>query len=785
MEKKVEAILEFDKIKKQLTEFASSSLGEQAILELAPATDFQVVQKSQLETEEGAKIIRLRGSAPITGLTDVFAHLKRLEIGGDLNGLEIYQIGSNLRVSRQMKNFMTDLLEMGVELPLLGALSDELLVLKEVEEDIAISVDESGKILDTASEALSTIRRTLRRTEDRVREKLESYLRDRNASKMLSDAVITIRNDRYVIPVKQEYKGHYGGIVHDQSASGQTLFIEPQSVVDLNNERKALQAKEKQEIERILAEISASLAGWINEIHHNTFILGRYDFIFAKARFGKAMKAVTPHLSDAGIVHLIAARHPLLDAANVVANDIYLGEDFTTIVITGPNTGGKTITLKTLGLLTLMAQSGLQIPAQEDSTIAVFEHVFADIGDEQSIEQSLSTFSSHMTNIVSILEKVNHKSLILYDELGAGTDPQEGAALAIAILDASHEKGASVVATTHYPELKAYGYNRVHATNASVEFNVETLSPTYKLLIGVPGRSNAFDISRRLGLSENIITEARSLVDTESADLNDMISSLEEKRNLAETEYEEARELARGVDALLKDLQKEITNYYQQKDKLMEQAREKAANIVTKAEVEAEEIIHELRTMQLNGAAGIKEHELIDAKTRLGKAKPKTINKTIPQAPKQKPHVFQVGDNVRVLSLGQKGTLLNKISDKEWNVQIGIIKMKIKTIDLEYIQPETPKKQRIITSVHSSDSPAKSELDLRGERYEDALQKVDKYLDEALLAGYPQVAIIHGKGTGALRTGVTEYLKNHRMVKSIRFGAAAEGGNGVTIVEFK
>ncbi|MBC1453884.1 endonuclease MutS2 [Listeria welshimeri] len=785
MEKKVEAILEFDKIKKQLTEFASSSLGEQAILELAPATDFQVVQKSQLETEEGAKIIRLRGSAPITGLTDVFAHLKRLEIGGDLNGLEIYQIGSNLRVSRQMKNFMTDLLEMGVELPLLGGLSDELLVLKEVEEDIAISVDESGKILDTASEALSTIRRTLRRTEDRVREKLESYLRDRNASKMLSDAVITIRNDRYVIPVKQEYKGHYGGIVHDQSASGQTLFIEPQSVVDLNNERKALQAKEKQEIERILAEISASLAGWINEIHHNTFILGRYDFIFAKARFGKAMKAVTPHLSSAGIVHLIAARHPLLDAANVVANDIYLGEDFTTIVITGPNTGGKTITLKTLGLLTLMAQSGLQIPAQEDSTIAVFEHVFADIGDEQSIEQSLSTFSSHMTNIVSILEKVNHKSLILYDELGAGTDPQEGAALAIAILDASHEKGASVVATTHYPELKAYGYNRVHATNASVEFNVETLSPTYKLLIGVPGRSNAFDISRRLGLSENIITEARSLVDTESADLNDMISSLEEKRNLAETEYEEARELARGADALLKDLQKEITNYYQQKDKLMEQAREKAANIVTKAEVEAEEIIHELRTMQLNGVAGIKEHELIDAKTRLGKAKPKTINKTIPQAPKQKPHVFQVGDNVRVLSLGQKGTLLNKISDKEWNVQIGIIKMKIKTTDLEYIQPETPKKQRIITSVHSSDSPAKSELDLRGERYEDALQKVDKYLDEALLAGYPQVAIIHGKGTGALRTGVTEYLKNHRMVKSIRFGAAAEGGNGVTIVEFK
>ncbi|MBC6295525.1 endonuclease MutS2 [Listeria sp. FSL L7-1517] len=785
MEKKVEAILEFDKIKKQLTEFASSSLGEQAILDLSPDTDFQVVQKAQLETEEGAKIIRLRGSAPITGLTDVNAHLKRLEIGGNLNGLEIYQIGSNLRVSRQMKNFMADLLEVGVELPLLGALADELLVLKEVEDDIAISVDESGKVLDTASEALGSIRRTLRRTEDRVREKLESYLRNRNAAKMLSDAVITIRNDRYVIPVKQEYKSHYGGIVHDQSASGQTLFIEPQSVVDLNNERKSLQSKEAQEIERIFAEISTSLAVWNKEIHHNTFILGRFDFILAKARFGKAMKAITPHLSDKGIVRLLGARHPLLEADKVVANDIYLGEDFTTIVITGPNTGGKTITLKTLGLLTLMAQSGLQIPAQEDSTIAIFEHVFADIGDEQSIEQSLSTFSSHMTNIVSILANVNQQSLILYDELGAGTDPQEGAALAISILDASHAKGASVVATTHYPELKAYGYNRVHATNASVEFNVETLSPTYKLLIGVPGRSNAFDISRRLGLSETIITEARSLVDTESADLNDMISSLEEKRNLAEAEYEEAHDLAQGADALLKDLQKEIASYYQQKDKLIEQASNKAALIVEKAEAEAEEIIHELRTMQLNGAAGIKEHELIDAKTRLGKVKPKTINKTIPQPPKQKPHVFQDGDNVRVLSLGQKGSLLNKINDTEWNVQIGIIKMKIKTSDLEFIQPEKPKKQRIITSVQSSDSPAKSELDLRGERYEDALQKVDKYLDEALMAGYPQVAIIHGKGTGALRTGVTEYLKNHRMVKSIRFGAAAEGGNGVTIVEFK
>lgn len=785
MEKKVEAILEFDKIKKQLTEFASSSLGEQAILDLSPDTDFQVVQKAQLETEEGAKITRLRGSAPITGLTDVNAHLKRLEIGGNLNGLEIYQIGSNLRVSRQMKNFMADLLEVGVELPLLGALAEELLVLKEVEDDIAISVDESGKVLDTASEALGSIRRTLRRTEDRVREKLESYLRNRNAAKMLSDAVITIRNDRYVIPVKQEYKSHYGGIVHDQSASGQTLFIEPQSVVDLNNERKSLQSKEAQEIERIFAEISTSLAVWNKEIHHNTFILGRFDFILAKARFGKAMKAITPHLSDKGIVRLLGARHPLLEADKVVANDIYLGEDFTTIVITGPNTGGKTITLKTLGLLTLMAQSGLQIPAQEDSTIAIFEHVFADIGDEQSIEQSLSTFSSHMTNIVSILANVNQQSLILYDELGAGTDPQEGAALAISILDASHAKGASVVATTHYPELKAYGYNRVHATNASVEFNVETLSPTYKLLIGVPGRSNAFDISRRLGLSETIITEARSLVDTESADLNDMISSLEEKRNLAEAEYEEAHDLAQGADALLKDLQKEIASYYQQKDKLIEQASNKAALIVEKAEAEAEEIIHELRTMQLNGAAGIKEHELIDAKTRLGKVKPKTINKTIPQPPKQKPHVFQDGDNVRVLSLGQKGSLLNKINDTEWNVQIGIIKMKIKTSDLEFIQPEKPKKQRIITSVQSSDSPAKSELDLRGERYEDALQKVDKYLDEALMAGYPQVAIIHGKGTGALRTGVTEYLKNHRMVKSIRFGAAAEGGNGVTIVEFK
>ncbi|SQC67361.1 MutS2 protein [Listeria fleischmannii subsp. fleischmannii] len=504
----------------------------------------------------------------------------------------------------------------------------------------------------------------------------------------------------------------------------------------------------------------------------------------AKARFGKSQKAITPHLNNEGVTKLYAARHPLLDPENVVANDILLGDGYSTIVITGPNTGGKTITLKTLGLLTMMTQAGLQIPAQEESLVAIYEDIFADIGDEQSIEQSLSTFSSHMTNIVSILEKLNQHSLVLFDELGAGTDPQEGAALAISILDEVAKRGASVVATTHYPELKAYGYNRVFATNASVEFNVETLSPTYKLLIGIPGRSNAFEISRRLGLNEGVIDEARALVDTESADLNEMISSLEEKRNLAEAEYKEASELAKDADKLLRDLQKEIRTYYEQKDKLLERANEKASEVVTAAEEEADTIIRELRELQLRGASGVKEHELIDAKSRLAGAKPKTIQKKVVHPVKKVAHKFQEGDGVRVLSLGQKGVLLDKVSGTEWNVQIGIIKMKIKETDLEYIQPEKPKKQRVITNVRNTE-PVRAELDLRGMRYEDALFEVDKYIDEALLAGYPRVAIIHGKGTGALRTGVTEFLKNHRMVKNIRFGDAAEGGNGITIAELK
>lgn len=785
MEKKVEKILEFHKIKEQLVEYATSSLGAQVIRELAPSSEYDKVRQALLETEEGAKIFRLKGTAPIEGVNDIGSSLKRLEIGGDLNGVELYQIGSNLRVSRLMKHFIEDMTEQGIDIPLFDTSAEELELFPELEETISLTVDESGAILDSASETLRGIRSGMRRAESRVREKLEELLHNSNTSKMLSDAIITIRNDRFVIPVKQEYKNHFGGIVHDQSASGQTLFMEPARVVELNNERRSLKVREKQEIDRILAEVSAVVAEWTPAIHHNTYLLGRFDFIFAKAKYGKSIRAVTPQLNTEKKIKLIKARHPLLPAETVVANDIYLGEDFSAIVITGPNTGGKTITLKTLGLLTLMAQAGLQIPAEEESVVSVFDAVFADIGDEQSIEQNLSTFSSHMTNIVSILEKTNDRSLVLFDELGAGTDPQEGAALAIAILDAVHDSGASVVATTHYPELKAYGYNRPFATNASVEFNVETLSPTYRLLIGVPGRSNAFDISSRLGLREEVIQNARNLIDTESADLNDMISSLEEKRNQAEKEYEAAYQIARDAEKLQKDLQKEIIQYHNQKENLVEKANKEAAAIIEKAETEAEAVMHDLRQMQLSGAQTIKEHELIDARTRLSQAKPKTISKQpVPEHVVQV-HVFAPGDNVRVLSLGQKGVLLDQTGKKEWNVQIGIIKMKIKEKDLEYIKPEKETTKRMITNVRGNEAAVKTELDLRGVRYEDALQQVDKYIDEALLAGYHQVSIIHGKGTGALRNGVTEFLKHHRLVKSIRFGAAAEGGNGVTIAELK
>lgn len=777
--------LEYYKIREEVARYCTSSLGKAHIEKLLPSTDINEVNRLLEQMDEGASIIRVKGNVPMGGIFDIRMHAKRAQIGGSLSPMELMEVSSTIRASRILRQFFEGIREEGtIQIPLFLEMKESMPILTQLEHDINMCIDDNGGVLDSASSALRTIRQQLRAQESRVRERLESLVRGKNASKMLSDSIVTIRNDRFVIPVKQEYRSHYGGIVHDQSSSGQTLFIEPDAVVQANNEVRRLKMKEKEEIDRILQMLSAQ----VQEVAHDLFllveVLGEIDMIFAKAKYGAANKCTKPEMNTEGYINLKKARHPLIPIDEVVPNDIEFGRDITAIVITGPNTGGKTVTLKTVGLSTLMAQSGLPVPALEGSELAVFDQVFADIGDEQSIEQSLSTFSSHMVNIVDILTKFDENSLVIFDELGAGTDPQEGAALAISLLDEVHGRGARVIATTHYPELKAYGYNRPGVANASVEFNVETLSPTYRLLIGVPGRSNAFEISKRLGLPEHIISHAKSFTGTDRREVDSMIASLEKSRREAEQDAERSSEVLEESERLKKELQNQLKEYEEQKEKLQEKAKEKARKIVEQATREAEGVMSELRKMQMDQASSVKEHQLIDAKKRLEAAMPENrILKRAAKAGQAKP--LKPNDEVKVISFGQKGTLIEKVSKDEWIVQIGILKMKLLESDLSYTKPEKQKETRAMATLKNRDSHVKLELDLRGERYEDALARVEKYIDDALLSNYHQVSIIHGKGTGALRTGVQQYLKKHPRVKSYRFGEAGEGGSGVTVAELK
>lgn len=779
--------LEFHKVREQVAAFCTNSIGKQAIDELVPETDYDTVVELLEEMDEGLAILRVKGNVPLGGIFDVRPHARRSQIGGMLSPMELMEIASTIRASRILRNFIEDIeSENTIEIPHFIERKEQMPVLTALQHEINDCIDDNGTVLDSASPALRSIRQSLRSEESKVRQKLESLTRGSNATKMLSDAIITIRNDRFVIPVKQEYRSHYGGIVHDQSASGQTLFIEPDAVVQANNEVQRLKVKEKAEIERILSELTLK----VQEVGHEIFVLvqllGELDVILAKGKYGQANKCTMPKMNKEGYTRLVRARHPLLPIGEAVANTIEFGRDVTAIVITGPNTGGKTVTLKTVGLCTIMAQCGLPVPALDGSELAVFEQIFADIGDEQSIEQSLSTFSSHMVNIVDILSKFNEKSLILFDELGAGTDPQEGAALAIAILDETVDRGARVMATSHYPELKAYGYNRPSVVNASVEFDIETLSPTYRLLIGVPGRSNAFEISKRLGLSSNVIDHAKSFTGTDRHEVESMIASLEESRLRSEREADEAHLLLEDAQKIRAELEERLRIYDEKKENLEKKAKDKARKIVDEAKKEAESIIAELRKMKENAALSVKEHELIDAKKRLDNAAPIDNNKVLQKAvaARERKQNLQVGDEVKVLSYGQKGTLLQKAGN-EWVVQIGILKMKLPETDLEYVKPEKEQATRPMMNVKNRNSIVKLELDLRGERYEEALIRTEKYLDDALLANYPRVSIIHGKGTGALRQGIQNFLKNHKRVKSYRYGEAGEGGFGVTIVELK
>lgn len=778
--------LEYYKIREEVSNYCTSSIGKSHIDNLIPSVEFTEVTKLLEEMDEGMAILRLRGNVPMGGMTDIRPHAKRAQIGGMLSPTELMEIASTIRASKILRQFLENVSESeDVNIPHFLRIKEDIPILTALEHEINDCIDENGSVLDSASSTLRSIRQQLRIQVSRVREKLESYTRGANAAKMLSDSIITIRNDRYVIPVKSEYRSHYGGIIHDQSSSGQTLFVEPSAVVQINNDIRSLKVKEQEEINRILIRLTAEVEIVGHDIFLLVNVLGEVDVILAKAKYGQAQKCTMPIINNKGYIRLVKARHPLIPIETAVPNTIEFGKDITTIVITGPNTGGKTVTLKTVGLCTLMAQSGIPIPALDGSEVALFESVFADIGDEQSIEQSLSTFSSHMVNIVDILKKYDDKSLIIFDELGAGTDPQEGAALAISILDAVHGTGARVMATTHYPELKAYGYNRPGVTNASVEFDIETLSPTYKLLIGVPGRSNAFEISERLGLPQYIINQAETYTGTDRGEVNSMIASLENSRRQAERDAEETEVHLTEARKVKEDVELRLAELEQSKEKLEQKAKDKAKKIVDEARREADDIISELRKMQSNTHVLVKEHELIDAKKRLDAALPDN-----PVLKKQKKlndmaKELKSGDEVKVVSFGQKGTLLEKLSKTEWSVQIGMLKMKLDESDLEFVKPEKEKQTVSVHSIRGRDSNVKLELDLRGERYEDAIIRTEKYLDDAILSNYPRISIIHGKGTGVLRQAIQQFLKNHSRVKSYRFGEAGEGGHGVTVVELK
>ncbi|QJC51355.1 endonuclease MutS2 [Paenibacillus albicereus] len=786
MDSKILSTLEYSKIIHQLIQHTATPMGLRMAEELAPSSALDDVVRSLQATVEAANAYRLKGNPPFRGVADIRAHLKRAAIGGTLSPGELLEVALTARGARRVRSHVLHLHD-EQPMPLLAHLAEGMYPRRELEDDIFACIDESGEVLDGASVELGRIRRELRQGEGRVREKLEQMLRSSSVQKMLQDTLVTLRGDRYVIPVKQEYRSHFGGIVHDQSNSGATLFIEPEAVVALNNKLREVKAAEAREIERILQKLTALAAEAAEDLAINHDGLAQLDFAFAKAQLAHAMKAELPLMNDEGRIVLKRGFHPLLDRSKAVPLHLELGASHTGIIVTGPNTGGKTVALKTVGLLSLMAMSGLFVPADDGTELCVFDAIYADIGDEQSIEQSLSTFSSHMTNIIRILRDMTPSSLVLLDELGAGTDPAEGSALAIAILDHIHRMGCRLLATTHYSELKAYAYNRPGLINASMEFDVATLSPTYRLLVGVPGRSNAFAIAERLGLDKAIIQQARGEVSEEDLRVENMIESLERDRQSAEQERDSAERLRRELEDERSLYEEELRRFEEQRERLLAKAQEEARQAVQKARREADEIIQELRQLQREEGAAVKDHKLTEARKRLEKASPQLVQGRQGARPAAEREI-EAGDEVKVHSLGQRGHVVER-SGSEATVQLGILKMKVKLADLELLKPApAPKaapKAAPATLKRTRDDNVKMELDLRGSNLDESIIEVDRFLDESFLAGMGQVYIIHGKGTGVLRAGIQDFLRRHSHVKSYRLGNYGEGGAGVTVAELK
>jgi DNA mismatch repair protein MutS2 len=793
MNEKVLRVLEYDKIIEKLIERASSALGKGLAGDLRPYTDIDLVNNSQKETTDAVNCILRKGTPPLGGIHDIRNIIKRAEAGGMLNPGDLMKVGDVLRASRNLKGYLSrDKMEIDDTNNIL-LLCSSLGVNKTLEERLEQAIESEDSLSDYASPQLASIRRNIRRTQDSIKDRLSSIIRSEQNKKYMQDAVVTLRGDRYVVPVKQEHRNQIPGLVHDMSSSGATLFIEPMAVVEANNEIKQLRNKEAQEIERILMMLTGEVADIAALLSENVVLLARIDFAFAKARLSLDLKGVEPVMNSLGRIIIKRGRHPLIDPKSVVPIDLDLGDTFSTLVITGPNTGGKTVTLKTTGLFVLMAQAGLHIPAAENSEISVFREVFADIGDEQSIEQSLSTFSSHMTNIVDILKRLDNDSLVLFDELGAGTDPTEGAALATAILDTLTEREIKVMATTHYSELKLYAMTTEGVQNACCEFDVETLRPTYRLLVGVPGRSNAFAISKRLGLTDDIIERARYFLKGEDIKFEELLSEIQKNRTEAEKERdlaERARNDIERIKAVSLEAKKKTEN---ERETIMNQARQEARKILLDAKRESDEIMERLKELEKDHKQVIQEHEMIAVKQSL-RQKVDDLEQQLAQTvlPRKgyakPPKNLKPGDTVMIYNLNKKGTVLDT-PDKEGQVQIqaGIIKVKIHISQLRLLDEQ----QEVVNSIETSratgikTSNIRPEIDVRGENIEEATGKLDKYIDEAVIAGLHEVSIIHGKGTGALRKGIHDFLKPHAHVASFRLGKYGEGETGVTVVTLK
>ena len=793
MESRSLKTLEYHKIIDKLVNYAVSPMAKEIAGELIPTDDYNEIIQRQKETSYALTMMIKKGTIPLGGFKDIRSSIKRVDIGGILTAAELMHMADFLYVCKKVKNYYKDD-KKEERYGSLDALFEGITTLPALEREISRCILSEEEIADDASPALSNIRKEIKGMNEKIKNQLQKIIYSSANQAKLQEAVITIREDRYCVPVKQEYRNSFPGIVHDQSASGATLFIEPMVIVQMNNLLRELKIKEKNEIEKILGQLTEMVAQNIEIIKNNLELLIRLDFIFAKAQLSLEMKGVEPRFNHEGRIHIKKGRHPLLDPKTVVPIDIYLGDQFTTLLITGPNTGGKTVSLKTLGLFVLMGQAGLHIPANDSSELAVFDNVFADIGDEQSIEQNLSTFSAHMTNIVDILKKVTPDSLVLFDELGAGTDPTEGAALAMAILDYLLKMKVRTAATTHYSELKVYALSTDGIENASCEFDIETLRPTYRLLIGIPGKSNAFAISKRLGLPEYIIDNAALFIAKKDKQFEDLIADLEISKKTAILEQNRAQEYRREAEALKKIVEEQKEKLDKQKEKIIHEARQEARKILQEAKDEADKIIKEIQKSAREAQKVIDYRDMEEARGSL-RERLKELDEEILKPVSKKitgktPEKLKKGDKVFVTSLNQKGiVIIPPNANGDVTVQAGIMKLSVHLSDL-ILDDEEENQDKKIKATRTTAAKSKTmnigpELDLRGQTVDEAIINTDKYLDEAFLSSLSQVTIIHGKGTGALRQAIHQLLRRHPHVKSYRLGKYGEGETGVTIVELK